>query len=166
MAKTIQSARSEVEQELAVRTARIENSVSRIRKNVAEPGVSVGRAIKSHPYSLLAGLAVAGAATALVLLSRRGDRDKKDPQRALADAYSERLAREVRSAETNGLSLEEALTRAVRANPPVMTAEPTNAPESYVGVIADRLAKTVTAMAFEFATNWLNERVESRKSRP
>lgn len=166
MANTIQSARSEVEQQLALRTARIEDSVSRIRKNVAEPSATVGRAIKSHPIGLIAGLAVAGIATAVILLNRRDVDAARDPQRALADAYADRLASEIRNAESNGVSSDEALRRAVRANPPVIAPEPTPAPESYVRVVADRVAKSLTAMAFEFATNWLNELLESRKSRP
>jgi len=162
--RTFLKDKREVEQELEVRSARIERAVARLKNDVSFPGSALGRFARNHPYESLFGLVAVGAAAAFIVVNRsRGGSTKSTGGGVrLADAYAEVVGAAVHDAEELGLDRREALNAAIRANPPVvLQPQPSRSP-TYLKQVTDRFVNTLTAIAFEYVTTWLGEFVNRR----
>lgn len=161
----IQKTRLELERELALRTARIEGTVDRIKSSVVAPGTALGRFVKSHPYESLLGVVAIGAAVVLLLKTHSGDKDSERPERnGVPDAYADAIASAMRKAEDRGASRDEALQAAIRANPPIVFRREDRGTSGYLSQIIDRFVNTLTALAFEYASSMISDLVKGRKS--
>ena len=162
--RTLLRVKREVEQELEIRSARIEGAVARLKSDVSIPGSALRRLARKHPYESLFGLVAIGAAAAFLVVNRPRDGSTKSTGKApsLADAYADVIGAGIHEAEKSGLDRMEALRAAIRANPPVVfSPDPSKSP-TYLKQVSDRFVNTLTAIAFEYATTWLSQLVSRR----
>ncbi len=157
--------RREVEQELEVRSARIEGALARLKRDVSIPGSALGYLVRKHPFESLFGLVAVGAAAAFLVVNRSRKRSAKaaGEGQQFAEAYAEVIGAGMREAEKSGLDRKEALYTAIRATPPVVVpTDPSKSP-TYLKQVSDRFVNTLTAIAFEYVTTWLS-RLVSRQN--
>lgn len=162
---TLRKTKQDIERELAVRTARIEGTVDRLKNSVASPGSALGRLVKNHPYESILGLVTIGAAVAFLVGTHSDEKDsKRAGKNGVPDAYADAIASAMREAEDKGISRDEALHAAIRAHPPIVfRGEDTSTPR-YVRQIIDRFVNTFTALAFEYASTFISDLLKGRKS--
>lgn len=161
---SLEKARQEVEQELEATSARIQTAVTRLKGDVSLPGSSLGRFARNHPYESLFGLVAVGAAAVFLLSNRSGQSSDRSQRKTtgVSDAYADVIAARMREAEKSGIDSERALHAAIRANPPVVLPASPSRSVTPVQKVADKFVSTVTAMFFDYATNWLREFINRR----
>ena len=160
---SLKKAKREVKRQLDHRSASIEGTVTRLKSDIKLPISPVSSFVKSHPYESLFGLVAVGATAALLFLTRTGKEEeggRKDT--GLADAYATLLAESIRDGKSRGMSQEEAIKSAVRSNPPVVIPPERTGSSKYLSRLTDRLVNTVTAIAFDYAANWLDDVIRRR----
>jgi len=162
--RTLQKAREELEQELKLRSARIERGVARLKTDISFPSATIGRLARNRPYESLLGIAAVGAAAAFLLTNRSRKKPRASSRNGsgIANAYADVISASIRAGEQGGLSSKEALHAAIRDNPPVVVPPQRDPHPTHLQRMADRLVNTVTAMAFEYASSRLDELLERR----
>ncbi len=163
--------RRDVESRLAHRESRINGTISRLKNDLSVPGVSIPSVVKGRPYQSALGVLAIGVAAGVVYsiwgMNRSSD-NKIGGMGAVADAYSELLAARIAGYVAEGLTPEEALRRAVRANPPVVVSGSIGTPSPPSGGIVqqliDRLALSISNMVVAFATEWIENNLRHSKS--
>ena len=160
----LKKARREVERQLEQRSASIEGTVTRLKSDITLPVSPVSSFVKRHPYESLLGLVAVSAAAAFLVFTRTGKESKPGgkAETGLADAYATLLAERIRDGESHGMSPEEAIGSAVRANPPVVIPPERRGPPKYLSRLTDRLVNTATTLAFDYAANWLDDAMKRR----
>lgn len=161
---SLKKTKREVERQLEFRTARIENAVNRIKGDVASPVSIISRFLRKHPYETLAGVAGVAAVVAWLALRSGSKSGAPDNGDGVKVSYADAVARSIREAEEKGASREDAVQTAIRENPPIVVESHNSKPSGYLHDFGERVLASLTAVAFSYASQWINELVEGRRS--
>lgn len=163
--RSLEQARHEVEVELERRSASIDNRLRRLRKEFLLPASVSLDFVRKHPLTTSLGLAAVVGTVAVIALSRgKEGTGKQNGRVSLADAYADRIGDAMGEAVAGGLSPDQALQAAIRANPPVIVEADGVSQRGIFRDVADRIVKSVTATLIDVATVWVTDLLQERKS--
>jgi hypothetical protein len=163
--RSLEQARHEVEVELERRSASIDNRLRRLRKELLLPASVSVDFVRKHPLTTSLGFAVVAGAVAAIAFSRgKAGSGKQNSRVSLADAYADRIGDAMGEAVAGGLTPDEALQAAIRANPPVIVEADGVGQRGILRDVADRIVKSVTATLIDVATVWVTDLLQDRKS--
>jgi hypothetical protein len=161
---SLEKTKQEVEQQLALRSARIESAVSKLRGDVSSPASIITQFIRKHPFETLGGIAAIGAVAAFIALRSGSKSKERDDEDGVKSAYADAISRSIQRAEEQGASRNEAVHRAILQNPPILVQSSNSKSNGYLHEFGERVIASLTAVAFNYASSWISELLEGRRS--